>query len=82
MDSDDKGKDPTVTEVDDVVLRDLASRFADVSCPVHNESPKFEVDAAGGVVEHMCCEVLLRIVRELQAGEAASGGTGEAPEDA
>jgi len=70
-DKEEKGGGPEVTEVDDVVLRDLASRFADVACPVHNEPPRFEIDKAGSVVEHMCCEVLLRIVRELQAKEGS-----------
>jgi hypothetical protein len=69
MKSDDKGEGPQVTEIDDGVLRDLASKFADVACPIHNVPPRFEVDEAGGVVEHMCCETLLRIVRELQANE-------------
>jgi hypothetical protein len=69
MDSDEKGEVPQVTEVDDVVLRDLTSKFADVACPIHNERPRFDVDASGSVVEHMCCEALLQIVRELQAKE-------------
>ena len=70
-DSNEKGEGRRVTEVDEVVLRDLSSRFADVACPVHNVPPRFEVDEAGSVVEHMCCEVLLRIVRELSAKEGS-----------
>lgn len=54
-----------VTEVDDRILRDLESKYADVLCPVHGEKPKFEVDAKGGVVERFCCDALLQIFREL-----------------
>jgi hypothetical protein len=62
-----------VREIDDAVLRDLASKYADVSCPIHGGPPKFEVDAAGAVVEVMCCETLLSIVRELQAKDRDEG---------
>lgn len=58
-----------MTEVDDRVLRDLESKYADVICPVHGTPPKFEVDAAGGVVERLCCDALLQIFRELEAKE-------------
>jgi hypothetical protein len=71
MESDKMAAEVDVTEVDDGILRDLASRYADVSCPIHNEPPRFEVDEAGGVVERFCCEALLQIVRELQAREPA-----------
>lgn len=58
-----------VTEVDDNILRDLESKYADVLCPVHGVPPKFEVDAKGGVVETFCCDALLQIFRELEAKE-------------
>jgi hypothetical protein len=60
---------PDVKEIDDRVLRDLESKYASTRCPVHDTPPKFEVDAKGGVVETFCCDALLQIVRELQAGE-------------
>ena len=56
-----------VREIDPGVLRDLESKYADVSCPVHGVPPKFEVDEAGAVVETLCCEALAQIVRELSA---------------
>lgn len=60
-----------ITEIDDNVLKDLESPFADVACPVHGGPPSFERAPDGSVVEHICCETLLQIVRELQvaAGE-------------
>ena len=66
-----------VTEVDDRVLRDLESKYADVSCPVHGGPPRFEVDAKGGVVESFCCDALLQIFRELEAKEDMDGEEGE-----
>ena len=65
--------EPEVREVDDAVLRDLASKYADVACPIHGGPPKFEVDAAGALVEVMCCGTLLSIVRELQAQDEDEG---------
>lgn len=73
MESDMNALALEVTEVDDGILRDLASQYADVSCPIHNEPPRFEVDEDGIVVERFCCETLLQIVRELQAKEPAGG---------
>ncbi|MFT3768553.1 MAG: hypothetical protein QM820_24165 [Minicystis sp.] len=58
-----------VTEVDDKILRDLESKYADVICPVHGVPPKFEVDEKGSVVESFCCDALLQIFRELEAKE-------------
>ncbi|WP_437761556.1 hypothetical protein WMF27_04110 [Sorangium sp. So ce281] len=60
-----------VREVDESVLKDLESRYADVACPVHGEPPSFELAPDGSVVERICCPALLSIVRELQvaAGE-------------
>ena len=58
-----------VTEVDDSILRDLESKYADVRCPVHDESPRFEVGPDGTMTERLCCETLLSIFRELQASE-------------
>jgi len=62
-----------VTEVDGNVLRDLESKYSTIACPVHNTPPSFEVASDGSVVEHLCCEVLLRIFRELQAKEEQEG---------
>jgi hypothetical protein len=63
--------DIEVRDIDEGVLADLESKFADVRCPVHGGPPAFDVAPDGSVVEHMCCETLLSIVRELQiaAGE-------------
>jgi len=60
-----------VTEVDDSVLKDLESRYTNVICPVHGTPPSFELAPDRSVVERICCETLLHIVRELQvaAGE-------------
>jgi hypothetical protein len=66
----DDGDITDVIEVDVNVLRDLESKYATVACPVHNSPPSFDVAPDGSVVERMCCEVLLRIFRELQAKEA------------
>lgn len=60
---------PEVKEIDDRILRDLESKFANTQCPVHGSPPKFEIDEKGGVVETFCCDALLQIVRELQAKE-------------
>ena len=62
-----------ITDVDVNVLRDLESKYSTVACPVHNSPPSFEVGPDGAVVERLCCEVLLRIFRELQAKEAEGG---------
>lgn len=63
--------DIEVREVDDSVLKDLESRYADVACPIHGGPPSFELAPDGSVVERLCCQALLSIVRELQvaAGE-------------
>jgi hypothetical protein len=65
--------EPEVRHVDPIVLRDLQSKFANVSCPVHNVTPKFDVAGDGSIVETICCEVLLRIVRELQEKDDGEG---------
>lgn len=67
---------PDVTNVDEVVLRDLESKYSSVACPVHGEAPKFEVAPDGSVIERMCCATLLEIIRELQAKDE---GTGDEP---
>ncbi|AGP33957.1 hypothetical protein [Sorangium cellulosum] len=63
--------DVEVREVDDSVLKDLESKYADVACPMHGGPPTFELASDGSVVERFCCPALLSIVRELQvaAGE-------------
>jgi hypothetical protein len=73
--------EPEVRHVDPIVLRDLQSRFANVSCPVHDVTPKFDVAEDGSIVETICCEVLLNIVRELQATEGNEGDGGDTPAD-
>jgi hypothetical protein len=67
--------DPEIHHVDPIVLRDLESKYSNVRCPVHGVGPKFDVAADGSVIETMCCDVLLKIVRELQAQP------GEPPEE-
>jgi hypothetical protein len=71
MQPDESAAAPSVTEVDDSVLRDLESKYSTVRCPVHDEPPRFEVGPDGAVVERLCCETLLSIFRELQASEKA-----------
>jgi hypothetical protein len=66
---------PDVNDVDDVVLRDLESRYTNVLCPLHGQQPKFEVGPDGSVVERFCCETLLGIVRELQGVTSLPDGT-------
>ena len=70
------GEVPPVTEVAAKVLSDLESKYNTVRCPIHDVPPQFDVDEAGGVVEHICCEALAQIFRELKAQEAR-----EAPEE-
>ncbi|WP_437798945.1 hypothetical protein [Sorangium sp. So ce693] len=67
-----------VREVDESVLKDLESRYADVACPVHGDPPSFELAPDGSVVERFCCPALLSIVRELQV---AAGERPPPPED-
>ncbi|MDC0680854.1 hypothetical protein [Sorangium atrum] len=67
-----------VREVDESVLKDLESRYADVACPVHGDPPSFELAPDGSVVERFCCPALLSIVRELQV---AAGERSPPPED-
>jgi hypothetical protein len=69
MEPDESAVVPSVTEVDEGVLRDLESKYIDVRCPVHDEPPKFEVGPDGAVVERFCCETLLSVFRELQASD-------------
>ncbi|MGK3996963.1 hypothetical protein [Sorangium sp. So ce1024] len=66
--------DIEVREVDESVLKDLESKYADVACPIHGGPPSFELAPDGSVVERFCCQALLSIVRELQvaAGERAA----------
>lgn len=66
---------PEVREIDENVLKDLESRFSSVQCPVHGTAPTFDIAPDGSVVEHMCCETLRSIIRELQvkAGEREPG---------
>ncbi|WP_437308041.1 hypothetical protein [Sorangium sp. So ce388] len=63
--------DVEVREVDESILKDLESKYADVACPIHGGPPTFELASDGSVVERFCCPALLSIVRELQvaAGE-------------
>lgn len=59
-----------VDEVDEQVLRDLASKHSDVKCPIHGTAPQFELEG-GAVRQWFCCDTLLRIIRELSARDAA-----------
>ncbi|MCC6555605.1 MAG: hypothetical protein IT372_21800 [Polyangiaceae bacterium] len=70
--------EPDITEIDDNVLKDLESKYSGVACPVHGTPPSFEVGEDGAVVERICCEALLQILRELQvaAGERTPDVTG------
>jgi hypothetical protein len=69
---------PEAPELDEQILRDLESKYAGVLCPVHGVPPSFDVDAKGSMIERFCCESLMQIFRELQAGEPAE----EAPDAA
>ncbi len=62
--------DPEIRHVDPIVLRDLESKYSNVACPVHGVGPKFDIAEDGSLIETMCCDVLLKIVRELQARES------------
>jgi hypothetical protein len=70
---------PEVRNVDDIVLRDLESKFSNVACPVHNTPPRFETAPDGSVIEYMCCDALREIIRELQAKEASDTTDGVMP---
>jgi hypothetical protein len=58
---------------DAVARRDLASKYAEVQCPVHGTPPEFDVAADGSVSERLCCEALAQIIRELEQREAKGG---------
>ena len=70
---------PEVRNVDDIVLRDLESKFSNVACPVHGTPPKFETASDGSVIEIMCCDALREIIRELQSKEASDTTDGAMP---
>jgi hypothetical protein len=56
---------------------DMASKYADLRCPVHNVPPQFELAEDGSVIERLCCEALAQIFHELQATEAEDEVTEE-----
>jgi hypothetical protein len=58
---------------DVIAVRDLLSKYADVRCPVHDLPPDFRNEADGSIVEHLCCEALAQILRELQAKDPDDG---------
>ena len=72
MENDDRDEDITEqSEMAGKIELDMASRYADIRCPVHDVPPQFEVSEDGEVVERLCCEALAQIFRQLQASEAA-----------
>lgn len=80
MENDDRDED--ITEQSEMAGRielDMASKYADIRCPVHNVPPQFEVQPDGDVIERLCCEALTQIFRELQAVEAEDEVTEETP---
>jgi hypothetical protein len=75
-------RDEDITEQSEMAVQielDMASRYADVRCPVHNVPPQFEIGPKGDVIERLCCEALTQIFRELQATEAEDEVTEEMP---
>lgn len=84
MENDDRDEDITEqSEMAGKIELDMASRYADIRCPVHDVPPQFEVGADGEVIERLCCEALAQIFRQLQASEAAEDEVTEEikPED-
>ena len=73
-------RDEDITEPSEMAAQievDMASKYADIRCPVHNVPPQFEVGPEGAVIERLCCEALTQIFRELQATEAEDEVTEE-----
>ena len=66
---DERDTEPSIQEVDDRVLEDLASKYSTVSCPIHGTPPRFDVENRA-VREWFCCETLLSLVRELSRKDA------------
>lgn len=67
--SDEPPEVPDAPELDQQILVDLRSRYADLRCPIHDEAPVFNVDMKGSLIESFCCEALMRMFRELQTGD-------------
>jgi hypothetical protein len=80
MENDDRDEDITEqSEMADKIELDMASRYADVRCPVHDVPPQFEIGEDGAVIERLCCEALAQIFHQLQATEAEDEVTEEIP---
>ncbi len=80
MDNDDSDEDITEqSEMAGKIELDMASKYADVRCPVHNVPPQFEAAEDGSVIERLCCEALAQIFHQLQASEAEDEVTEELP---
>ena len=72
MENDDRDEDITEqSEMAGKIELDMASRYADIRCPVHDVPPQFEISEDGEVTERLCCEALAQIFHQLQASEAA-----------
>lgn len=75
-------RDEDITEQSEMAGKielDMASKYADIRCPVHDVPPQFEVGDDGSVIERLCCEALAQIFHELRAGEAEDEVTEEIP---
>jgi len=82
MENDDRDED--ITEQSEMAVKielDMASRYADIRCPVHNVPPQFEAGEDGTVTERLCCEALAQIFHQLQASEAEDEVTEEIPSE-
>ena len=80
MENDDRDEDITEqSEMAGKIELDMASKYADIRCPVHDVPPQFEVGDDGSVIERLCCEALAQIFHELRAGEAEDEVTEEIP---
>lgn len=82
MENDDRDED--ITEQSEMAVKielDMASRYADIRCPVHNVPPQFEAGEDGVVTERLCCEALAQIFHQLQESEVEDEVTEEIPSE-
>jgi hypothetical protein len=80
MENDDRDEDITEqSEMAGKIELDMASKYADIRCPVHDVPPQFEIAEDGTVTERLCCEALAQIFHQLQASEAEDEVTEEIP---
>ncbi|MFO0757252.1 MAG: hypothetical protein U0359_12225 [Byssovorax sp.] len=75
--SDEAPPVPDAPELDQQILLDLRSRYANFRCPIHDEAPVFNVDMKGSLIESFCCETLMRMFRELSAGDPGDAAGAE-----